>query len=31
MAARNQDADHSFTECDPITDFYLEALFKGKI
>jgi len=31
MAARNQKDTHSFEKCDPITRFYLEALFKGKI
>jgi glucose-6-phosphate isomerase len=31
MAARNQDGAHQFDACDPITRFYLEALFRGQI
>jgi glucose-6-phosphate isomerase len=31
MAARNQDSGHRFDECDPITQFYLEALFQGRL
>ncbi len=31
MAAKNKDAAHSFEKADPITRFYLESLFAGKI
>jgi glucose-6-phosphate isomerase len=31
MAARNQDSGHRFDSCDPITRFYLEALFQGHL
>ena len=31
MAARNEDPDHGFEAVDPISRFYLEALFAGKM